>query len=212
MTPTFVWPTDSRVVSSGFTDPRSYGQHNAIDIVAPLGAPVRAIAAGRIIFAGSAGSCGLGVFVDHAEGWRSHYCHLDTIRVAVGDQVDQGQRIGDIGSTGVSTGPHLHLNLFSPTKPATGLSAWVAWVGKWAVDPLDYLTEEGDMASLDELARRIAYLEKRRAYEAWVGKIAGLAVGLPQAGQPKTAAFYLDQIIEAAQTSKDKLGSGEILP
>lgn len=145
MRPVFTWPTTQRYVSSGFLDSRSYGQHNAIDIPAPTGSPVEALAAGVVIFAGEAGAAGQAVFIDHPGGWRSHYCHLSRIRWNVREYVSQGWLIGDVGSTGVSTGPHLHLNLFAPTKPASGPSAYVDWVGKWAVDPLDYLTEEAPM-------------------------------------------------------------------
>ena len=94
--PAFVWPTVQRAVSSGFTDRRRYGQHNAIDIPAPIGAPVFAIATGTVAFAGLAGSCGKAVFINHPDGWRSHYCHQSVLRVTAGRLVSQGQRIGDV--------------------------------------------------------------------------------------------------------------------
>lgn len=143
--PTFYWPLPQRAVSSGFTDPRSYGLHAAIDIPAPLHTPVHPVAAGRIAFAGPAGDCGLAVFIDHAEGWRSHYCHLGYVHHPAGTYVDRKATLGAVGLTGVTLGPHLHLNLFSPVQPAAGPSVYVAWVGKWAVDPLNYLTKEEEM-------------------------------------------------------------------
>ena len=142
--PAFTWPLPGHYeVSSGFDDPRWYGPHNAIDVPAPSGTPYRALAAGRVAFAGRFGSCGLTVQIDHANGWRSHVCHLSALHVTTGHNVAQGQFIGDVGSTGDSTGPHAHTNLFAPT-PVPG-SRYVPWVTKFAVDPLIYLTKEDEM-------------------------------------------------------------------
>jgi len=136
--PAFAWPLPGHTAISGrFSDPRSYGPHNAIDVPAPSGTPYRALAAGRVAFAGRFGSCGLTVQVDHANGWRSHVCHLSAFHVTAGHNVAQGQFIGDVGSTGDSTGPHAHINLFAPTERPG--SRYVPWVGKWAVDPLQYI-------------------------------------------------------------------------
>lgn len=141
--PTFLWPVSGYyAVSSGFLDQRPYGQHNAIDIPAPTGTPVLASARGRVAFAGGAGDCGLAVFIDHPNGWRTHYCHHNFTRVTAGQDVAQGQRIGDVGATGAASGPHLHFNLFALAPPNVGPSAYVAWVNKWAVDPLRYLVKE----------------------------------------------------------------------
>ena len=140
-TPTFLWPVPGHYTLSGrFNDVRGYGLHSAIDIRASIGDPIVSVAAGRVAFAGRAGDCGLAVFIDHAGGWRSHYCHLSQLRVLAGEAVAQGQRIGDVGVSGVADGPHLHINLFAPT--ALPGSRYVAWVNKYAVDPLPYLHKE----------------------------------------------------------------------
>jgi len=141
--PDFLWPVPGHyAVSSGFLDQRGYGQHNAIDIPAPIGTAAVAAARGHVAFAGAAGDCGLAVFIDHPDGWRTHYCHHNFLRVTSGQDVAQGQRIADVGATGAALGPHLHFNLFALAPPNVGPSAYVAWVGKYAVDPLRYLGKE----------------------------------------------------------------------
>ena len=134
---TFLWPTVQRYVSSGFNEPRYYGPHNAIDIPAPIGAPASAAAAGKVHYAAYFGDCGLNVQIETTDAWRLHYCHLSVIRVSRGQNVAAGQRIGDVGSTGISMGPHLHFGLYSPGELPG--SRYVSIFNKWAVDPLLYL-------------------------------------------------------------------------
>lgn len=144
-TPTFLWPLPGEYeVSSTFDDRRLYGPHNAVDVRAGLGTPYLALASGGVAFAGRAGSCGLTVWLDLAEGWRTHVCHLSEIFVTAGQRPKQGQVIGKVGATGQADGPHAHINLFAPT--ALPGSRYVAWVNKYAVDPLLYLTKEDHMA------------------------------------------------------------------
>jgi murein DD-endopeptidase MepM/ murein hydrolase activator NlpD len=85
---------------------------DALDIVgAPggdLGAPVLASAAGTITSARTNGGYGQEIVVSHGNGWSTRVAHLNTIEVAVGQSVGTGQRLGTVGSTGSSTGPHLH--------------------------------------------------------------------------------------------------------
>ena len=148
MSLTYHWPTRSRVVTSGFDDPRPYGPHSAADIAGAVGDPVLPLASGQAIYAGLAGDCGLTVWVRHATSSRSHYCHLSRIFVQEGDPVGRESAIGAIGQSGVVTGPHLHLVLLLPGPPPRGRSRYVAWVHMWAVDPLDYLTEEDAMPEI----------------------------------------------------------------
>lgn len=88
-----------------------YRPHLGIDYAAPLGAPVQAIASGRVTFAGRSGASGNMVRIRHANGYESMYLHLSRIYVRNGQSVNQGQRIGAVGSTGLSTGPHLDFRL-----------------------------------------------------------------------------------------------------
>ncbi len=106
-------------VTSGFgvrTDPitGSKTQHNGVDFNGSTGSPIYAAADGEVIFAGwSSGGCGNTVAIAHGGGLTSRYCHQadGAIRVSVGTRVSMGDRIGGVGSTGRSTGPHLHFSI-----------------------------------------------------------------------------------------------------
>jgi murein DD-endopeptidase MepM/ murein hydrolase activator NlpD len=82
--------------------------HTGIDIKADYGESVGASAAGAVLFAGVRGGYGNLVILDHGDGITSYYAHLSSIRVVVGETVAAGQVLGAVGSTGRSTGPHLH--------------------------------------------------------------------------------------------------------
>lgn len=86
--------------------------HNGIDLAAPLGTPLVASDGGTVIVAGWC-DCGLGYYVkiDHGNGYYTLYGHMSVIEVTVGQEVSQGERIGQVGSTGNSTGPHVHFIL-----------------------------------------------------------------------------------------------------
>jgi murein DD-endopeptidase MepM/ murein hydrolase activator NlpD len=117
----FIWPVNG-VVTSGFGW-RWGRMHEGIDIGAPSGTPIRAVAAGTVIFAGWMGGYGNLVVIDHGNGLATAYGHLSAIHVG-GGSVSQGTVIGAVGSTGSSTGPHLHFEVRVNGSP---------------VDPLGYL-------------------------------------------------------------------------
>ncbi|MDR0513459.1 MAG: M23 family metallopeptidase [Treponema sp.] len=111
----FIWPTTGRITSpfgfrrSPFTGVRQF--HGGIDIAAPRGTPVRAAMAGRITRVGYNNILGNYIIINHHSNFRTVYAHLHVVRVRTGDSVATGERIGDVGSTGLSTGPHLHFEV-----------------------------------------------------------------------------------------------------
>jgi murein DD-endopeptidase MepM/ murein hydrolase activator NlpD len=82
--------------------------HTGLDFRASIGDPVRATANGKVVTAGWAGGYGRMVEIDHGNGLSTRYGHLSQINVKVGEHVKIGQVVGEVGSTGRSTGPHLH--------------------------------------------------------------------------------------------------------
>ena len=118
----FIWPVNG-VVVSGF-GMRWGRMHEGIDITAPTGTPIWAAAAGTVIWSGWRGGYGNAVVIDHGDGLATLYAHASALVVGVGEQVSQGQTVSLVGSTGNSSGPHLHFEVR---------------VNGVAVDPLLYL-------------------------------------------------------------------------
>ncbi|MDQ6996684.1 MAG: M23 family metallopeptidase [Mariprofundus sp.] len=107
------WPTTGGWISSGFgwrIDPFTGAQafHHGVDIANHFGAPVKSASLGIVTFAGKMEDFGYVVDVEHGYGYRTRYAHLSSLAVNVGDVVGSKQTLGRIGSTGHSTGPHLH--------------------------------------------------------------------------------------------------------
>ncbi len=102
----FVWPASGRI-TQGY-----WNSHRAIDIGAMFGSAVVASDSGYVVYAGwDRSGYGNLVIIDHGNGYRTYYAHLSAIFVRVGDSVARGVRIGSVGSTGHSTGPHLHFEI-----------------------------------------------------------------------------------------------------
>jgi len=109
----------------------SMGYHTGVDFPVPTGTSVKAVAAGHVVSAGWGGSFGYQVVIRHADGRYTQYGHLSAIAVKAGRSVVSGQRIGRSGSTGNSTGPHLHFEV--RTGPGFGTD----------IDPVAYLRAGG---------------------------------------------------------------------
>jgi len=85
--------------------------HKGLDIAAPIGTPIYAPVAGRVIRAGSATGYGLAVYIQHDDGSVSVYGHIDDFFVTAGERISAGQLIAEVGNRGQSTGPHLHFQV-----------------------------------------------------------------------------------------------------
>lgn len=111
-------PVAFKYISSGFTTGLRYVEafnvstgHRAIDYAAPLGTPIRAVGDGTVTFAGWKNSYGNTISLRHNGTYSTNYAHLSKISVRYGQKVKQGDVIGLVGSTGFSTGPHLHYEM-----------------------------------------------------------------------------------------------------
>ena len=113
-----MWPSYTKYLTSPF-GPRNhpisgqYKNHDGVDIGASYGSDIWAAAAGTVILAGRNGGYGNCVIVNHGNGYTTVYGHMDSIAVSAGQSVSMGQVLGYVGSTGNSTGPHLHFEIRS---------------------------------------------------------------------------------------------------
>ncbi|MFC5719811.1 M23 family metallopeptidase [Streptomyces gamaensis] len=129
----WVRPVESYRLSAGFggTGADWAGSHTGQDFAVPTGTPVRAVGAGTVVSVGCGGAFGISLVVEHEGGWYSQYAHLAALLASPGQQVRTGQWIGLSGTTGNSTGPHLHFEI--RTSPEFGS----------AVDPVEWLGARG---------------------------------------------------------------------
>lgn len=102
--------------------------HEGIDVVAPMGAPIEAPAAGTVISAGWETGYGYAVSIDHGYGITTRFAHASKLLVRRGEKVERGQRIALVGNTGLATGPHLHYEVHVRGR---------------AVNPLNYVLPAG---------------------------------------------------------------------
>lgn len=133
----FRWPLQGRI-SGVYGSQRIYNgtprsPHSGLDVAAPNGTPIRAPAAGMVTFADPGlYLTGGTVLLDHGHGVSSNFLHLSRIDVAVGDRVEAGQVLGQVGATGRATGPHMHwgMNWFGVrVDPRAVLEKWPASAG-----------------------------------------------------------------------------------
>jgi len=122
-----IWPVEGTLEGGlgGRRNPfsrRGYEYHEGQDIDAPPGTPVQVTASGKVMIAGRQRGYGNVIYVDHGAGLSTRYGHLSQINVAVGQTVTRGQTIGLVGSTGRSTGPHLHYEVRINNQPVNPIN------------------------------------------------------------------------------------------
>lgn len=115
----FAWPLRGEV-SSGFGE-RDGKPHDGIDIRAPKGSPVKASAAGEVVYAGKMSGYGNLLVLRHEQDYFSAYAHNDEIEVKEGRKVVQGEEIAKVGDTGHATGYHLHFEIRQGSTPMNPL-------------------------------------------------------------------------------------------
>ncbi|QIP85661.1 M23 family metallopeptidase [Streptomyces sp. Tu 2975] len=131
--PDWVAPVENYALSAGFggAGERWASRHTGQDFAVDIGAPVRSVGAGRVALVSCGGAFGIEVLVQHPDGYYSQYAHLAGVTVDPGERVDTGQWIGQAGTTGNSTGPHLHFEVRITPYLGSG------------VDPAVWLRERG---------------------------------------------------------------------
>ncbi len=113
-----VWPTVGHTVTQYYS-----WRHTALDIANKVGTPIYASGEGVVEVASwNAGGYGYQIVINHGGGRETRYAHLSAFAVKVGDRVTKGQNIGSMGSTGNSTGPHVHFEVIVNGKRANPLS------------------------------------------------------------------------------------------
>ena len=126
-----VWPIEGGRISQRFGPTTFTGEprlcyrgtcyehfHDGLDLAAPIGTPVQAIASGRVTIAGRLSDGAVVVEIEHSPGVLSRYGHLEPgLRVRVGESVTTGEVIGSVGLTGNTTGPHLHFEIYASGEP-----------------------------------------------------------------------------------------------
>jgi murein DD-endopeptidase MepM/ murein hydrolase activator NlpD len=123
----FQMPVTTTTITAGYGAARSYNGgpfdifHTGIDFGAPAGTPVMAAAPGEVLFSGDLALRGKSAIIDHGLGVMSGYFHLSALQVEAGDLVTAGEIIGEVGSTGLSSGPHLHWDVRVMNAPVNGL-------------------------------------------------------------------------------------------
>jgi murein DD-endopeptidase MepM/ murein hydrolase activator NlpD len=123
--------------------------HTGTDLGAPMGTPVLAALTGRVIMAGLMGGYGIAIGIEHADGTQQTlYAHLSEIFVKPGDIVQQGTAIGRVGSTGNSTGPHLHFEFRQQTQD-----------GSWVAEDAGFALEQ----SMAQLAKSLQVSQSQTA-------------------------------------------------
>ncbi|MFF5974819.1 M23 family metallopeptidase [Streptomyces sp. NPDC012769] len=124
----YAMPTSSYTLTSTYGESGSMwssGYHTGLDFAAPTGTPVKAVHGGTVKSAGWSGSYGYRIVLELADGTEIWYAHLSSMTVSAGQSVGTGETIGRVGATGNVTGPHLHLEVHTPSGDGIDPAAWL---------------------------------------------------------------------------------------
>ena len=118
----FKCPVDSGKISLKFGNQihpilKKERHHDGIDIKLPIGSPVYSILRGKVIFAGYKGGFGKSITIKHENGIETSYSHLNEIKVSENQDINKSDKIGTVGNSGLSIGPHLHFEYRQNEKP-----------------------------------------------------------------------------------------------
>lgn len=129
----WVAPVEGYVLSAGFggSGARWASRHTGQDFAVPIGTPVRAVGEGRVVRVSCGGAFGIQFVVRHHDGYYTQYAHLAAVALNPGERVAPGQWIGQAGTTGNSTGPHLHFEVRITPELGSG------------IDPMPWLLKHG---------------------------------------------------------------------
>lgn len=131
----WIAPVKGYQLSAGFASSGSHWSkgHTGQDFAVPTGTPVRAVGAGEVVETGCGDAFGNQIVIKHPDGYYTQYAHLSRIQTAKGSKVSAGEQIGLSGSTGNSTGPHLHFEVRVSERMGSGVDP-VPWLRKRGVD------------------------------------------------------------------------------
>ncbi|GAA3393104.1 M23 family metallopeptidase [Streptomyces roseoviridis] len=124
----YALPTSSYTLTSTYGESGSMwssGYHTGLDFAAPTGTPVKAVHSGTVKSAGWSGSYGYRIVLELQDGTEIWYAHLSSMTVSAGQSVGTGETIGRVGATGNVTGPHLHLEVHTPSGSGIDPAAWL---------------------------------------------------------------------------------------
>ncbi|MFG3347961.1 M23 family metallopeptidase [Streptomyces sp. NPDC048018] len=124
----FSLPTSSYTITSTYGEAGSMwssGYHTGLDFAAPTGTPVKAVHGATVKSAGWSGAYGYRIVLELEDGTEIWYCHLSSMTVGVGQSVGTGETIGRVGATGNVTGPHLHLEVHTPSGDGIDPAGWL---------------------------------------------------------------------------------------
>lgn len=213
----FIHPTANQRITSRFGPRRrptagASSNHKGVDFgpVRPgtKGDPIYASAEGTVTFAGNARGYGTVIYVDHADGYQTRYAHLDRILVRNGQRVTQGQQIGQLGNTGVGTGPHLHFEIRKggqAVNPLSLLSGGTVVPDPDATEPANVDsgrntssdTDTGSLRPETTLSSQVAApaaeiaIQKKAQEEGEKPTVVPIIIG---GGQPQNPADYLGAV------------------